>query len=41
MTRDRVQLYAELSEMLPGTQVALCVLDVALWDLLGKISASL
>jgi L-alanine-DL-glutamate epimerase-like enolase superfamily enzyme len=36
--RDRNRLYATLSEMLPGTQVALCVLDCALWDLTGKLS---
>lgn len=36
--RDRVKLYAEMAEMLPGTQVALCVLDLALWDLLGKLA---
>jgi len=36
--RERVALYAEVAEMLPGTQVALCVLDLALWDLMGKLS---
>lgn len=36
--RERVTLYAELAEVLPGTPVALCVLDLALWDLMGKLS---
>lgn len=36
--RDRNSLYAKLAEMLPDTQVALCVLDCALWDLMGKIT---
>lgn len=35
--RDRVRLYADMAEMLPDTQVALCVLDLALWDLMGKL----
>lgn len=36
--RDRNALHAQAAEMLPGTQVALCVLDCALWDLMGKLS---
>ena len=36
--RDRNALYAKLAEMLPDTQVALCVLDCALWDLMGKLA---
>jgi L-alanine-DL-glutamate epimerase-like enolase superfamily enzyme len=36
--RDRNKIYAELAEMLPNTQVALCVTDLALWDLSGKLS---
>lgn len=36
--RDRVKIYAELAEMLPSTQVALCVMDLALWDLMGKLT---
>ncbi|MHB1537772.1 MAG: mandelate racemase/muconate lactonizing enzyme family protein [Solirubrobacteraceae bacterium] len=35
--RDRNALHGELAEMLPGAQVALCVLDCALWDLTGRL----
>lgn len=36
--RDRNALYADLAERLPNTQVALCVVDCALWDLTGKLA---
>lgn len=37
--RDRNAIYADLAEMLPATQVALCAVDCALWDLAGKLAA--
>jgi L-alanine-DL-glutamate epimerase-like enolase superfamily enzyme len=36
--RDRTAIYADLAERLPGTAVALCVVDCALWDLMGQLS---
>ncbi|HEU4975070.1 MAG TPA: enolase C-terminal domain-like protein [Baekduia sp.] len=36
--RDRTAIYADLAERLPNTQVALCVVDLALWDLMGQLS---
>lgn len=36
--RDRNRIYGDLAEMLPNTQVALCCVDLALWDLMGKLA---
>jgi muconate cycloisomerase len=36
--RDRTAIHADLAERLPGTQVALCVVDLALWDLMGQLA---
>src|SRR4051812_47195761 len=36
--RDRNAIHADLGERLPGTQVALCVVDLALWDLTGRLA---
>jgi muconate cycloisomerase len=36
--RNRNAIYADLAERLPNTQVALCVVDLALWDLAGQLA---